>query len=111
MAEAVIGQVSGEDAKPSGQRVTERGRLSHPADLAKTDETISNPRPGQFFNPAPHPVFEGSFPQHLKPQLTFPSAAERSGGEAAARECSPSLVKTRVMLVMLMLIRKAAFCQ
>lgn len=52
MAEAVIGQVSGEDAKPSGQRVTERGRLSHPADLAKTDETISNPRPGQLFNSA-----------------------------------------------------------
>ncbi|KAL7392640.1 hypothetical protein ABVT39_027666, partial [Epinephelus coioides] len=71
MAEAVIRQVSGEDAKPSGQRVTERGRLSHPADLAKTDETISNPRPGQFFNP----VFEGSFPQHLKAELTFPSAA------------------------------------
>ncbi|TNN86512.1 hypothetical protein EYF80_003282 [Liparis tanakae] len=50
MAEAVIGQVSGEVAKPSGQRVTERGRLSHPADLSKTDETISNLRPGQFFN-------------------------------------------------------------
>lgn len=48
----MIGQVSGEDAKPSGQRVTERGRLSHPADLAKTDETISNPRPGQLFNNA-----------------------------------------------------------
>ncbi|CAB1415732.1 unnamed protein product [Pleuronectes platessa] len=60
--EAVIGQVSGEDAKTSGQRVTERGRLSHPADLAKTDETISSPRPGQLFNPAPHPGFEGSFP-------------------------------------------------
>lgn len=40
-AEAVIGQVSREDAKPSGQRVTARGRLSHPADGAKTDETIS----------------------------------------------------------------------
>lgn len=48
--EAAIGQVSGEDAKPSGQRVTGRGRLSHPADLAKTDETISNPGPGQLFS-------------------------------------------------------------
>lgn len=47
----MIGQVSGEDAKSSGQQVTERGRLSHPADLAKTDETISNPRPRQLFNP------------------------------------------------------------
>ncbi|KAI9521748.1 hypothetical protein NQZ68_003903 [Dissostichus eleginoides] len=52
MAEALMGQVSGEDAKPSGQQVTERGRLSHPADLAETDETISKPRPGQFFNTA-----------------------------------------------------------
>ncbi len=63
----MIGQVSGEDAKPSGQRVTERGRLSHPADLAKTDETISEPRPGQFFNPA------CVCPQHLKAELTFHS--------------------------------------
>lgn len=48
----MIGQVSGEDANPNGQRVTERGRLSHPADFAKTDETISNPKPGQLFNAA-----------------------------------------------------------
>lgn len=59
MVEAVIGQVSGEDAKPSGQQVTQRGRLSHPADLGKTDETINKPRPGQGFNPQLHPVFEG----------------------------------------------------
>lgn len=50
MVEVVIGLVSVEDAKPNGQRVTERGRLSHPADFAKTDETISNPKPGQLFN-------------------------------------------------------------
>lgn len=71
MAEAVIGQVSGEDAKPSGQRVTERGRLSHPADLAKTDETISNPRPRQLFNSACISVFEGSFLQHLNLNSPF----------------------------------------
>lgn len=71
MVEAVIGQVSGENAKPSGQRVTERGRLSHPADLAKTDETISNPRPGQHFNPACILCLRAACPQHLKPDLTL----------------------------------------
>lgn len=68
----MIGQVSGEDAKPSGQRVTERGRLSHPADLAKTDETISIPRPGQLFNPA---CIQCLRAEHLRAQLGSPCSA------------------------------------
>lgn len=84
--EAAIGQVSGEDAKPSGQRVTERGRLSHPADLAKTDETISNPRPGQLFNPARIQCLRAAF--HNISNQHSPLSLLQCGGEATAQECS-----------------------
>lgn len=79
-AEAVIGQVSGEDAKSSGQRATERGRLSHPADLAKTDETISSPRPGQFFSPACSLCLRAAF--HNISNLNSPFTLLQRGGEA-----------------------------
>lgn len=79
----MIGQVSGEDAKPSGQRVTERGRLSHPADLAKTDETISNSRPGQFFNPSRILCLRAAF--HNISNLNSPFPLLHCGGEATAR--------------------------
>lgn len=89
----MIGQVSGEDAKPSGQRVTERGRLSHPADLAKTDETISNPRPGQFFNSARILFLRAAF--HNISNLNSPFTLLQSGGEATAQECSRILKMLR----------------
>lgn len=83
----MIGQVSGEDAKPSGQRVTERGRLSHPADLAKTDETISIPRPGQLFNPACVQCLRADFHNISKLSSALPALLQ-CGGEATARERS-----------------------
>lgn len=84
--EAVIRQVSGEDAKPSGQRVTERGRLSHPADLAKTDETISKPRPGQFFSSACILCLRAAFHNISNPNAPF--TLLQCGGEATAQECA-----------------------
>jgi len=84
--EVLIGKVSGKDVKSSGQRVTEKGRLSHPADLAKTDETISNQRPGQLFNPARILCLRAACPHHLKAHLTL-SLCCRVRVRATAQDC------------------------
>lgn len=109
-AEAVIGQVSGEDAKSSGQRATERGRLSHPADLAKTDETISSPRPGQFFSPACSLCLRAAF--HNISNLNSPFTLLQRGGEAWGWESFwiLGILKHiwRSLLVVLILLLKAS---
>lgn len=74
MAEAVMGQVSGEDAKPSGQQVTERAAVTS-CWLSRDRWDNQQAEARTVLQHGPHPVSEGSFPQHLKPELTFPSAA------------------------------------
>lgn len=71
--EAVIGQVSGEDAKSSGQRATERGAAVTSCWLSQDRWDNQQPKARTVLQPCLQLVFEGNFSQHLTSELTFHS--------------------------------------